>query len=340
MPTRPDAILAARILIVDDNASNVELLHAILESAGYTCVTSTQISTEVCALHQAHAFDLILLDLQMPGMDGFEVMEGLKAIEADGYAPILAITAQPGHKQRALQAGAKDFIAKPFDLIEVQTRIHNMLEVRLLYKQLKASVTALESLAMQDALTGLPNRRLLMDRLGQSMLASQRTGEYCAVMFMDLDKFKLLNDTLGHDMGDLLLRQVATRLLGCVREGDTVARLGGDEFVVLLRALSRLPDEALTQTLHVAQKVLDSLRLPYDLAGQAYSSTPSIGALAFRGGAETGAELLKKADAAMYQAKSVGRNTVRFFGSPAFSSMHVQNQNPELHVQTVNVNWP
>ena len=306
-------ILAARILIVDDKASNVELLQAILETAGYTSVTATQYPTEVCALHRAHPYDLFLLDLQMPGMDGFEVMQGLNAIEADGYAPVLAITAQPGHKQRALASGAKDFVAKPFDVVEVKTRIYNMLEVRLLYKQLRASVAALEAMAMHDLLTGLPNRRLLMDRLNQGMLASQRNGEYCAVMFMDLDKFKLLNDTLGHDMGDLLLRQVATRLLGCVREGDSVARLGGDEFVVLLKALSRQRDEALTQATHVSDKILESLRLPYDLAGHPYTSTPSIGALIFTGDAEAGPQLLKKADVAMYQAKSAGRNKVRFF---------------------------
>ena len=317
MSLQTEAILAARILIVDDNESNVILLQSLLESAGYNGVSSTLDSTEVCALHQAQPYDLILLDLQMPGMDGFEVMQGLQAIEADGYAPILAITAQPGHKQRALQAGAKDFIAKPFDLVEVKTRIYNMLEVRLIYKQLKASVAVLESMALQDVLTGLPNRRLLMDRLNQGMLASQRSGEFCAVMFMDLDKFKLLNDTLGHDMGDLLLRQVATRLLACVREGDTVARLGGDEFVVLLKVLSWQPEEALTQANQVARKILEALRLPYDLAGLPYQSTPSIGALVFKGDGEAGAELLKKADVAMYRAKSAGRNTVEFFGSPA-----------------------
>ena len=314
MSLQTEAILAARILIVDDNEANVVLLQSLLESAGYNGVSSTLDSTEVCALHQAQPYDLILLDLLMPDMDGFEVMQGLQAIEADGYAPILAITAQPGHKQRALQAGAKDFIAKPFDLVEVKTRIYNMLEVRLIYKQLKASVAVLESMALQDVLTGLPNRRLLMDRLNQGMLASQRSGEFCAVMFMDLDKFKLLNDTLGHDMGDLLLRQVATRLLACVREGDTVARLGGDEFVVLLKVLSWQPEEALTQANQVARKILEALRMPYDLAGLPYQSTPSIGALVFKGDGEAGAELLKKADVAMYRAKSAGRNTVEFFG--------------------------
>ncbi|MDD5249541.1 MAG: response regulator [Rhodocyclaceae bacterium] len=129
-------ILNARILIVDDQESNVILLEQLLRDAGYVNVASTMDPQEVCALHRKNCYDLILLDLQMPGMDGFQVMEGLKANPADAYLPVLVITAQPGHKLRALQAGAKDFISKPFDLVEVRTRIHNMLEVRLLYKSL------------------------------------------------------------------------------------------------------------------------------------------------------------------------------------------------------------
>ena len=129
-------ILNASILVVDDQESNISLLEHMLSEAGYTRVASTTDPREVCALHHKNCYDLILLDLQMPGMDGFEVMEGLKTDDADGYLPVLVITAQPGHKLRALQAGAKDFVAKPFDLVEVKTRIHNMLEVRLLYKRL------------------------------------------------------------------------------------------------------------------------------------------------------------------------------------------------------------
>jgi PAS domain S-box-containing protein len=129
-------ILNASILIVDDQDANVELLEKMLRNAGYQNITSTMDPHAVCPLHVAHRYDLILLDLQMPEMDGFQVMEGLKEIETDSYLPVLVITAQPGHKLRALQAGAKDFVSKPFDLVEVQTRIHNMLEVRLLYRKL------------------------------------------------------------------------------------------------------------------------------------------------------------------------------------------------------------
>jgi CheY-like chemotaxis protein len=130
-------ILDARILIVDDQPANVQLLTQLLREAGYSNVDAATQSTEVCDLHRRNRYDAILLDLQMPGMDGFQVMEELKADAGGGYLPVLVLTAQPGHKLRALQGGARDFISKPFDLVEVKTRIHNMLEVRLLYKRLE-----------------------------------------------------------------------------------------------------------------------------------------------------------------------------------------------------------
>ena len=139
-------ILNASILIVDDQEANVMLLEQVLRNAGYTRITSTMDPQTVRALHQQHRYDLILLDLQMPEMDGFEVMEGLRDIEAGSYLPVLVITAQPGHKLRALQAGAKDFVSKPFDLVEVKTRIHNMLEVRLLYQKLAEYNKSLEQM--------------------------------------------------------------------------------------------------------------------------------------------------------------------------------------------------
>jgi PAS domain S-box-containing protein len=142
-------VLKANILIVDDQESNIALLEQVLTEAGYTGVTSTMNPEEVCALHRKNRYDLILLDLQMPAMDGFQVMEALKTNIADRYLPVIVLTAQPGHKLRALQAGAKDFISKPFDLVEVKTRIHNMLEVRLLYKRLEDYNKTLEQ-AVQD----------------------------------------------------------------------------------------------------------------------------------------------------------------------------------------------
>ena len=132
----PEEILNASILIVDDQESNVRLLEQMLREAGYLSITTTVDPFAVSELHRTHQYDLILLDLQMPGMDGFQVMDALREIETESYVPILVITAQPAHKLQALACGANDFISKPFDLIEVKTRIHNMLEVRLLYKRL------------------------------------------------------------------------------------------------------------------------------------------------------------------------------------------------------------
>jgi len=137
-------ILDASILIVDDQESNVRLLEQMLDEGGYSRVASTMNPLEVCALHRKNSYDLILLDLQMPGMDGFQVIEALKTSETDSYLPVLVITAQPGHKLRALQAGAKDFVSKPFDLVEVKTRIRNMLEVRLLYRKVESYSKILE----------------------------------------------------------------------------------------------------------------------------------------------------------------------------------------------------
>jgi len=140
----PADILNARILVVDDLEANVRLLEGMLRIAGYTSVESTRDPNVVCELHRKNRYSLILLDLQMPGMDGFQVMEGLKAIEEDGYLPVLVITAQPAHKLRALEAGAKDFVSKPFELAELRARVHNILEVRLLHLETKNYSRVLE----------------------------------------------------------------------------------------------------------------------------------------------------------------------------------------------------
>ncbi|MHB8666685.1 MAG: EAL domain-containing protein [Burkholderiales bacterium] len=177
----------------------------------------------------------------------------------------------------------------------------------------KIAEDEIERLAFYDPLTQLPNRRLLLDRLQHALASSARSGRNGALLFIDLDNFKTLNDTLGHDKGDLLLQQVAQRLATCVREGDTVARLGGDEFVVMLEGLSENPGEAATQTEVVGEKIITTLNQPYLLAGYEHRSTPSIGVTLFGGREDAIDELLKQADLAMYQSKAAGRNTLRFF---------------------------
>ena len=177
----------------------------------------------------------------------------------------------------------------------------------------KAADEEIKNLAFYDPLTGLPNRRLLQDRLQQALASSSRNGHEGALLFIDLDNFKTLNDTLGHDVGDILLQQVAIRLATCVREGDTVARLGGDEFVVMLEGLSQLPLEAAEQTELIGVKILAKLNEPYLLKSHQHHSTPSIGATLFLDHHQPMENLLKQADIAMYQAKKSGRNTLRFF---------------------------
>ncbi len=186
--------------------------------------------------------------------------------------------------------------------------------------QHKEAEAEIHRLAYYDPLTQLPNRRLLNDRLSQALAASARSGKYGALLFIDLDNFKTLNDTLGHDMGDVLLQQVARRLVGCVREGDTVAREGGDEFIVLLESLGDSSGEAAILTEIIGEKILTTLNHAYQLASYDYHSTPSIGITLFIDHLSSEEELLKRADIAMYQAKRSGRNAMCFF-DPAMQAV-------------------
>ncbi|MHB1532980.1 MAG: putative bifunctional diguanylate cyclase/phosphodiesterase [Acidithiobacillus sp.] len=373
-------IFNANILIVDDKEANVLLLERMLRGAGYTSIASTTAPHAVYELYRKNRYDLILLDLQMPDMDGFRVMEGLKEIELDGYLPVLVITAQPEHRLRALQAGAKDFISKPFDLPEVLTRIHNMLEVRLLHRESKRHNLVLEQtvrelreaesglhtteaalskekaalddhvlqlrqanehlvvatieahtlaeeiekakvrmahLAQHDALTDLPNRILLNDRLGQAIALARRQGKQLAVMFLDLDRFKHINDSLGHAVGDQLLQSVANRLTAGVRSSDTVCRQGGDEFVILLADVEHAGDAALS-----AQKILAALTVPHRIDQREIHATVSIGISIYPQDGQDADTLIKSADTAMYHAKEGGRNNYQFF-------------EPDMNVQAV-----
>jgi two-component system cell cycle response regulator len=299
-------ILGAKILIVDDLEANVRLLDRMLRQAGHTHVASTMDPHEVCGLHRDNRYDLILLDLEMPGMDGFQVMEGLKEIETDGYLPILVITAQPTQNLRALEAGARDFISKPFDLAEVLMRVHNMLEVRLLHQAARNHGRMLESLALKDPLTGLANRRLLADRMSMAIVHARRSKSAMAVVYLDLDGFKQINDTLGHGAGDVLLKMVAGRLVATVREEDTVARLGGDEFMISLWQVGRADTAAA-----VALKVIAAVSQPYAIEGHTVSVTTSAGVGIYPVHGEDADTLMESADLALYEAKRAGKNACR-----------------------------
>lgn len=190
----------------------------------------------------------------------------------------------------------------------------------------------IQHLAFYDTLTNLPNRRLLLERLKLAQASSTRSGKYGAILFIDLDNFKVINDTKGHDVGDLLLQSVAQRLESCVREGDTVARLGGDEFVIIINELSGRDLDAAAQAVAVGKKILNELNMPYQLASYEYRSTSSIGANLFSGHEINIEELLKQSDIAMYQAKKDGRNTLRFF-DPAMQESIIERARMEAELQ-------
>jgi two-component system cell cycle response regulator len=302
MPSRQE-ILNAKILVVDDSPDNIDLMEEILREEGYTDVSSTMEPEQVCPLHRENNYDLILLDLQMPGLNGFQVMKGLKEIEKGGYLPVLALTAQPSFKIAALEAGARDFISKPFDLLEVHKRIHNMLEVRLLYKELAQYSRLQQELALHDALTGLPNRRLLEDRIETALLHANRSHSKAAVMYLDLDGFKAINDTYGHAYGDEVLKMVSQRLLATSRKEDTVARLGGDEFVVVLGEIHCLADAQ-----GPAAKLVEALSEPYFINDLTLRLSTSIGISLYPDDAENVESLISIADYALYEAKRSGKN--------------------------------
>jgi two-component system, cell cycle response regulator len=308
-------IFQAEVLIVDDQDVNVLLLARMLRGAGYTRVASTMDPREVRELHRNNCYDLIVLDLEMPGMDGFQVMEGLKEIEAEGYLPVLAVTDEPAQKPRALQCGAKDFVSKPFDLAEVLIRVHNMLEILLLHKVVRKHEKTLESLALKDPLTGLANRRLLADRLSMALAHSRRNKSAMAVVYLDLDDFKAANDALGHVGGDAALKMVAGRLVARVREEDTVARVGGDEFVVVLCDVS--PDNAAT----LASEMIEAVSRPCDIEGHTASITASAGVGVYPVDGEDADTLMKSADLALYEAKRAGKNAYRVSERTDLSAM-------------------
>jgi diguanylate cyclase (GGDEF)-like protein len=304
-------VLNGKILVVDDQERTARSLTEMLQDAGYADVSFTTDPCEVLELHQRNHYDLILLDMQMPVKSGLHVMKELSEIESDAYLPVLALTAEPAFKLHALKAGAKDFISKPFDPEEALTRIHNMLEVRLLHDEARLNAKALENQALYDPLTGLANRRLMSDRISAALANARRNHGAMAIMFLDLDGFKQVNDARGHVVGDALLKMVADRLTAAVREVDTVARLGGDEFLIVLWNISHVEDAAT-----VAAKLIESVSMPYAIDGPEARVTTSVGIAIHPAHGADAEALMKRADAALYAAKRAGKNVFRIADQP------------------------
>lgn len=310
----PDHLYSAKIMVVDDCEDNIYLLTQILNIAGYVSVSSSTDSSKVCDLHAENDYDLILLDMHMPGLNGLEVMECLKNLEKESYLPVLAITGDSRYKLAALEAGARDFITKPYDFAELKMRIRNILEVRLLYKTVAEQSRIQQEMALHDPLTGLPNRRLLLDRMEIAMQHATRQQQMMAVMYMDLDGFKGVNDQHGHHFGDELLKMVAARLTEATRRDDTVSRIGGDEFVMLLSEINDVYD-----VVQPASKVLHAMAMPFLIGGESIVITASIGVAFYLTSQETALALLARADKALYDAKNSGKNRYYFTELPVWS---------------------
>ena len=227
-------------------------------------------------------------------------------------------------QNQQVQQGSHEQVLTSGAIIHITERRTPQGGVVIVYEdvtELRTAAEKIEQLAFYDPLTNLPNRRLLSDRLQQALTSSVRSGQHGALLFLDLDHFKTLNDTLGHDMGDRLLQRVAQRLSACVRNDDTVARLGGDEFVVMLEGLGTTPAQARAHARLVGEKILTSLNQPYRLGSNLHTSTPSIGAALFGESVKDSEELLKHADIAMYQVKGAGRNALCFFQDTMLTSI-------------------
>lgn len=339
------------ILIVDDTPENINILLDILKEE-YTVLVANNGARALKIAARAPYPDLILLDIMMPDMDGYEVCRRIKQNENLKDTPVIFISAMTELKDKiqAFDCGGVDYISKPLYLQEVQARVSAHLRLRALqlelsrqnsnlkkanedleqkveertselskaYESLKEEITEKEKiqerikhLAYHDHLTGLPNRLLFTDHLDHAINLASRSRNTFAVMFIDLDAFKMVNDTMGHVLGDQLLKEVSERLKQIMRKSDIIARIGGDEFMVLVENLEDLDG------IHIiAHKILRSFDIPFDIHDQAFYLTASIGIALYPGDGQSPDEIIKNADIAMYKAKENGKNQYTFC-SPA-----------------------
>ncbi len=290
--TRPRGDGSARVLVVDDDRSTRSALRYALELNGFGVDESTS-GDEAIERLQSEQTDLVVLDAVMPGTDGFSTCTRIKDMDDTRETPVLMITSLDDREsiERAFAAGATDYITKPLHLNVVVQRIRRTIEASRAEQHVR-------HLAYTDTLTGLPNRTRFQEQLQRQLALADAEQQLMAVMFLDLNRFKYVNDTLGHEIGDQLLKAVGRRLVHSVRSGDCVARLGGDEFTVVLENLS-----ATTVAGSVAQKVAADLSRPYVIEGHDIFVTPSIGIALYPRDGQDLSTLLRHADTAMYRAK-------------------------------------
>ncbi|HVE78940.1 MAG TPA: diguanylate cyclase [Gemmatimonadaceae bacterium] len=315
---------APRILIVDDHEDNVELLRARLESWGYRTDSVTD-GEQALAAVAANPPDLILLDVMMPRIDGIEVARRIKASESLPFIPIIMQTALDSteSKVEGLGAGADDYITKPIEFAELGARVKSMLRIKRLQEALEERERELRQLndrllhtSRTDALTGLDNRRHLEERLEEMFGHARRLNEPLSCVMCDLDKFKSVNDTYGHQAGDRVLEQFAGLLRAAVREVDRAGRYGGEEFMLLLPGT--VPDAAMTFAERVRKAVAEHT---FTFDGGTLRRTASFGVAGWPFPDVADADgLVKAADDALYVAKGMGRNRVVRFGGEEFKA--------------------
>ena len=313
MTAQPDAESSTRILVVDDVADNVDILDARLSSRGYEVVTATN-GEEALQRVRDSLPHLILLDVMMPGMDGREVARRIKDDDGLPFIPIILVTAlsEADDVVQGLESGADDYISKPYNFRELEARVRAMLRIKALQdeldqknRELELANRRLKKLSITDGLTELFNHRHVHQLLHEEFERSARTGESIAVVMMDLDRFKAVNDTYGHPTGDVILYETAQIIQDTAREIDMVGRYGGEEFIAIL------PETGEEQAAHFAERVRQRVE------GNVYRDGPtevrmtvSCGVAAKRQAIDSPEALLKAADEALYQAKHSGRNRV------------------------------
>lgn len=294
-----------RILIAEDDPVSRRLLQAMLSKWGHEVVVTCDGKEAWEELQNPDPPRLAILDWMMPGMDGPQVCRQVRSRCKEHYIYIILLTAK-SQKQDAidgLSAGADDYVSKPFDANELRVRLNTGARILKLQSELISTQETLRMQATRDPLTGLPNRLLFGDRLAHGISQAKRRKEMLATVFLDLDNFKLTNDTLGHGIGDALLKKVADRLSESLRHVDTIARMGGDEFTIIL---TDIKSEANVE--HLAKKALDAFSESFHVEGHDIFITPSIGISIYPRDGEDAETLVKNADTAMYQTKEKGKN--------------------------------
>jgi diguanylate cyclase (GGDEF)-like protein len=299
-----------KILVVDDTKTSLLLVAAQLEKLGHE-VTTTQKSTEAADLFTRISPDLVILDVVMDKMDGYEVARKLRKLsDGEDWVPIIFLSGEVDTESMAkgIEAGGDDYLLKPVDEAVLASKLKAFERIADMSRNLAEANKKLKTISLTDPLTGIPNRMNFEATVRRAIASAKRNHHIFAVLFVDLDGFKHVNDSLGHDVGDLLLKEIATRLIFVLRENDFVARLGGDEFAMILDHIKASKDAGI-----VAEKVLEIMRGEFDLAGHKMSLGCSIGVACYPQAGEDLESLMKHADLAMYRAKSLGKGDYQIY---------------------------